>query len=66
MARADVAPGTEVRHRVRSGDNLWLLASRYGTTVERIRADNGLRGNALLPGQVLVIRSPASGSAGGA
>lgn len=58
--------GGEVRHQVRSGDSLWLLASRYGTTVERIRADNGLRGNALLPGQVLVIRSPASGSAGGA
>ncbi len=56
----------EVRHQVRSGDSLWLLASRYGTTVERIRADNGLRGNALLPGQVLVIRSPTSGSAGGA
>ena len=57
--------GGEVRHQVRSGDSLWLLASRYGTTVERIRADNGLRGNALLPGQVLVIRTPASGSAGG-
>ena len=51
--------GSEVRHRVRSGDSLWQLASRYGTTVERLRTDNGLSGNALRPGQVLVIRSGA-------
>ena len=58
-----LAPGTEVQHRVRSGDSLWLLAARYGTTVERIRSDNGLRTNFLKPGQVLTIR--ASGSARG-
>jgi membrane-bound lytic murein transglycosylase D len=57
--------GTEVRHQVRSGDSLWQLASRYGTTVEQIRADNGLRGNALLPGQILVIRGSGVAPAGG-
>jgi membrane-bound lytic murein transglycosylase D len=56
-------PGTEVNHRVRRGDSLWLLASRYGTTVEQIRRDNGLRGSTLYPGQVLRVRS--SGSGGG-
>ncbi|MEO8197670.1 MAG: LysM peptidoglycan-binding domain-containing protein [Thermoanaerobaculia bacterium] len=55
-----------VRHQVRSGDSLWQLAARYGTTVERIRADNGLSGNALLPGQVLVIQTGATAPAGGA
>lgn len=54
-----------MRHQVRSGDSLWQLASRYGTTVEQIRADNGLRGNALLPGQILLIRSSAGAPAGG-
>ncbi|HEX2465971.1 MAG TPA: LysM peptidoglycan-binding domain-containing protein [Thermoanaerobaculia bacterium] len=43
-------------HRVRQGDNLWLIAQRYGTTVERIKVDNGLRGNLLRVGQKLVIR----------
>jgi len=60
-----IPTGGEVRHQVRSGDSLWQLASRYGTTVEQIRADNGLRGNALLPGQVLLIRGVAGGHAGG-
>lgn len=44
------------RHRVRSGDSLWSLATRYGTTIEAIRRRNGLRRGALLrPGQVLRI-----------
>ncbi|MEO8275692.1 MAG: LysM peptidoglycan-binding domain-containing protein [Thermoanaerobaculia bacterium] len=54
------APAAGVRHEVRFGDSLWQLASRYGTTVEQIRADNGLTGNALLPGQILVIRPGAA------
>ncbi|KAB2965012.1 MAG: LysM peptidoglycan-binding domain-containing protein [Thermoanaerobaculia bacterium] len=62
--RADVAPGTEVRHRVRSGDSLWLLASRYGTTIERIRSDNNLRGSMLRPGQVLTIRAGSAEGGG--
>jgi len=67
VARADVEPGTLVRHRVRTGDSLWLLASRYATTVDRIRADNGLSGNVLQPGQVLSIRAGggAASAAGG-
>lgn len=56
------ANGEEIRHQVRSGDTLWQLASRYGTTVERIRSENGLAGNALHPGQVLTIRAGAGGA----
>lgn len=51
-----VAPATEVTHRVRPGDSLWRLADRYGTTVDRIKQDNGLRSNLLQPGQRLRIR----------
>lgn len=42
-------------YTVRSGDTLWLLANRYGTTVDAIRQLNGLTGNALQIGQVLRI-----------
>lgn len=51
-----LAPGKEVTHRVRPGDSLWRLANQYGTTVDRIKRDNGLRGNLLRPGQRLRIR----------
>ncbi len=62
-AAVALAPGASVRHEVRAGDNLWRIAARYGTTVEQIKADNGLRGNDLQPGQVLTIRSAAPGGA---
>lgn len=42
-------------YTVRSGDTLWLLANRFGTTVDAIRQLNGLTGSALQIGQVLRI-----------
>ena len=54
--------GGTVQYVVRSGDNLWQIAARHGTTVDRIKGDNRLRSNALQVGQVLVLRSaPAEG-----
>ena len=42
--------------RVRAGDTLWALAREYGTTVEAIETANpGVRPEALMPGQTLVI-----------
>lgn len=58
-----LAPGTEISYSVRRGDNLWTIAKRYGTTVERIKRDNSMTSSTLQPGQRLVIR--ASGSAAG-
>ena len=55
-SEAAAAVGT-IQHRVRSGDSLWRLASRYGTTTEQIRADNGLSSNNLQIGQLLTIRA---------
>lgn len=55
-------PGTDViEYTVRSGDTLWLLAQRYGTTVDAIKNLNGLTSNMLNIGQVLKI--PAAGGA---
>jgi LysM repeat protein len=44
-------------HTVRQGDSLWLLASRYGSTVDRIKRDNNLRSNRLAIGQKIKIRT---------
>lgn len=48
---------------VRSGDTLWLLAQRFGTTVDAIKKLNGLTGDDLQIGQVL--RIPTAGSSDG-
>jgi membrane-bound lytic murein transglycosylase D len=59
-ASTSIATGGQaatLSHRVRRGDSLWKLASRYGTTVDRIKRDNGLRGDRLYVGQRLVINT---------
>lgn len=40
---------------VQPGDTLFRIALRYGTTVEALRAANGLCSNLIVPGQVLRI-----------
>ena len=42
-------------YTVRSGDTLWLLANRYGTTVDAVKRLNGLTSDNLQIGQVLLI-----------
>lgn len=42
-------------HTVVRGDTLWLLAQRYGTTVARLKAQNGLTSDTIYVGQVLVL-----------
>jgi LysM repeat protein len=44
-----------VTHRVRRGENLTRIAERYGTTVTRVRSENGISGNRILVGQELRI-----------
>ncbi len=53
--------GSTVEYTVRAGDTLWLLAQRYGTTVDAIKNLNGLSGDELSIGQVLKI--PTAGEA---
>jgi len=42
-------------HTVKLGDTLWLLAQRYSTTVDDIKALNGLTSNRIYPRQQLRI-----------
>lgn len=53
-------PGTGTgtsEYVVQPGDSLWLIAQRYGTTVDAIKSLNGLTGNMIDVGQVLKIPS---------
>ena len=52
-------------YTVRSGDTLWLLSRRYGTTVDAIQRLNGLTGDALSVGQVLKIPQDTARFPGG-
>jgi peptidoglycan lytic transglycosylase D len=47
-------------YTVRRGDSLWNIARRFGTTVDRIQRDNGLRGDTLRPGQRLTLHQGSS------
>lgn len=49
--------GSSFDYTVRAGDTLWLLARRFGTTVEAIMRLNGLQSDFLQIGQVLRIPS---------
>lgn len=48
-------PAARATYRVRSGDSLWSIARRHGTSVERLRAANDLTGSRVKPGQTLAI-----------
>jgi membrane-bound lytic murein transglycosylase D len=50
-------PGETVTHIVRNGDNLFQIAKTYGTTVEKIKAANGLNSDIIAVGQKLVIQA---------
>ncbi len=54
-------PGV-IEYTVVEGDTLWALARRFGTTVDAIKALNGLTGDLLRIGQKLKIPSSQSGT----
>ena len=55
-ASTSPAAGDElVRHRVRKGESLSRIASRYGCSPGEIRARNNLRGSTLVPGMELLV-----------
>ncbi|HBX38512.1 MAG TPA: hypothetical protein DEG76_15030 [Pseudohongiella sp.] len=55
MMQASAPVVRELEHRVRAGETLWRIASRYRTSVEALRSENGLAGDLLKVGQVLKV-----------
>lgn len=47
-------------HKVKSGENLTMIAKKYGTTVSSIMAMNGLRSSSLSVGQNLLVKKGAN------
>jgi LysM repeat protein len=45
----------EVTHQVQRGETLWRIASRYRTSVDALRAQNGLADDLLRVGQMLLV-----------
>lgn len=42
-------------YTVKKGDSLWLIANKYGTTVDELKSSNNLKSNTLSIGQTLII-----------
>ena len=52
-------------YRVRSGDSLWLIARKFGVSINSIKRTNKLSSNTLRPGQRLRIKKSKSGYSSG-
>ncbi len=44
------------KYKVRSGDSLWSIARKFGTTVDAIMAENNLSGHGIQAGKILSIK----------
>jgi hypothetical protein len=44
-----------LEYRVRPGDSLWAIAREHGTTVDRLKSENGLRSTVIYAGQVIEV-----------
>ncbi|KAA6440830.1 LysM peptidoglycan-binding domain-containing protein [Dyadobacter flavalbus] len=42
-------------HTVQKGDTLWIISQRYGLEIGQLKKKNRIRGNAIKPGQKLII-----------
>ena len=56
-ASQPLSPGQTLTYIVRRGDNLWIIARKFGTTTKTIMAANKLSGTTLNIGQTLYITS---------
>ena len=59
-AKKKTEPKTPVTHNVKSGENLTVIAKKYGTTVAELKKANNMTGDELHPGDALKL--PRKGS----
>jgi membrane-bound lytic murein transglycosylase D len=57
VASHQIEPGKTLRYKVRRGDNLWIIARKFGTTTKNIMGVNKLHNTKLNIGQRLYITS---------
>ena len=62
VAFATPGNGNAIRYKVRQGDVLGSIASRYKVTVQQLKAWNGISGHMIRVGQTLLIYSGKSHS----
>ncbi|HEX7070480.1 MAG TPA: LysM peptidoglycan-binding domain-containing protein, partial [Rhodothermales bacterium] len=62
-AGGQVAESKPTEHRVRRGDTLGEIATRYGVTVAQIKSWNSLKSSTIVPGQRLKVDGPSEGMA---
>ena len=55
-----IPPGEKIKYKVKSGDNLWIIARRYNTTTRKIMTASGISNTYLHINQILYIPSPKS------
>ena len=56
LEEGESPPSSEYfEYTVQSGDSLWLIAQKFGTTVDAIKYINNLTGDMIFPGQILKI-----------
>ncbi len=53
-------PSTGNIYTVQNGDSLWKIATRFGTTINQLKAENNLTNDNLQVGQILIIPSTTS------
>ncbi len=54
--------GSPIRYRIRSGDNLAVIAKRHGVSIDDLRRWNGLRGSTIQAGKTMIVGYGASSS----
>ncbi len=57
IASHKIEPGKTVKYKVKSGDSLWIIARKFGTTTKTIMSVNKLNNTTLSIGQRLYITS---------
>ena len=51
------------KYKIRRGDNLSVIAKRFGVTIHQLRDWNAMRGNRIRAGRYLIVRDPSATAA---